>query len=123
MALYIALVIKSSFFDNNLGERYPYAGAKKSLFEVGQGDGTPEIVGEVADQEFIDQVDGPEDIVDDQQDDRMVVVPADHEGVETQDAIDYAGIAVVHAANITKKGPLPAPLHILLFLYKWMASP
>jgi hypothetical protein len=75
------------FFDNNPTGRYPYAGAKKILFEVGQGDGAPEVVGKVADQEFIDEIDGPEDVMDDQQDDRVVVVPADHQCIEAEDGV------------------------------------
>jgi len=62
-------------------------GHEKRLFEVGQGDGTPEIVGEVADEEFIDKVDGPEDIMNDQQDQGVIIVPADHQGVKAEDGI------------------------------------
>jgi hypothetical protein len=37
---------------------------KKQLFKIAFGYGPPEIVGKMADQQFIDEVDGPEDIVD-----------------------------------------------------------
>jgi len=63
-------------------------------------------VGKVADEEFVDQVDGPEDIMDDQQDQIVVVVPTDHQGVESQNAVEYAGVAVVHTLNIIKNVPI-----------------
>lgn len=69
---------------------------KKQLFKIALGDGPPEIVGKVADQQFIDQVDGPEDIVDEQQDPAMVIVPADHERVQAEKEIDNAGGSAVH---------------------------
>jgi hypothetical protein len=47
-------------------------------------------VGKVADQQFIDQIDRPEDIVENQQDPIMVVVPAYHERIDAQDAINDA---------------------------------
>jgi hypothetical protein len=54
----------------------------------------------VADQQFIDQVDGPEDIMDDQQQDRMIVMPAYQQRVDTQDAVENARIPVVHNARL-----------------------
>jgi hypothetical protein len=69
---------------------------KKQLFKIALGDGPPEIVGKVPDQQFIDQVDGPEDIVDEQQDPAMVIVPADHERVQAEKEIDNAGGSAVH---------------------------
>ena len=45
-------------------------------------------MGEVADQQLVYEVDGPEDIVDDQQDYRVIVMPTDQQGINTQDAID-----------------------------------
>jgi hypothetical protein len=59
-------------------------------FEVRLGDRSPEVMGEVADQQFVDQVDGPEDIMDDQQEDRMVVMPAYQERIDTEDTIEDA---------------------------------
>jgi len=53
-------------------------------------------VGKVAGQQLIDQVDGPEDIVDEQQDPVMVVVPADHERVQAEEEIDNTGGSAVH---------------------------
>ena len=47
-------------------------------------------MGEVADEEFVDEVDGPEDVVDDQQENGVIVVPADHEGIDAQDAVEDA---------------------------------
>ena len=40
-------------------------------------------MGEVADQQLVYKVDGPEDIVNDQQDDRVIVMPADQQGINT----------------------------------------
>jgi hypothetical protein len=53
-------------------------------------------VGEVADQQLIDQVDGPEDIVDKQQDPIVVIVPTDHECIEAEEEIDNTGGSAVH---------------------------
>jgi hypothetical protein len=50
----------------------------------------------MADQQLIDQVDGPEDIVDEQQNPAMVIVPADHERVQTEEEIDNTGSSAVH---------------------------
>ena len=50
----------------------------------------------VADQQLIDQVDGPEKIVDEQQDPAVVIVPADHKGIETEKKINDAGCSAVH---------------------------
>jgi hypothetical protein len=69
---------------------------KKQLFKIRLGDSAPEVVREVADQQFIDQVDGPEDIVDEQQNPTVVIVPADHERIEAKEGIDDAGCPVVH---------------------------
>jgi hypothetical protein len=57
------------------------AGALRAIgsIEIGCGDGPPEVVGKMADQEFIDQVNGPKDIVEDQEDEGVVVVPTDQE--------------------------------------------
>ena len=40
-------------------------------------------MGEVADEELVYEVDGPEDIVDDQQDYRVIVMPTDQQGINT----------------------------------------
>jgi hypothetical protein len=50
----------------------------------------------VADQQLVYEVNGPKDIVDDQQDYRMIVVPADQQGINTQDAVDDARASVIH---------------------------
>ena len=60
-------------------------------------------MGEMTDQQFIDQIDGPEDIMNDQQEYRVVVMPADHEGIDSQNAVDNTGVPVVHTSNILKK--------------------
>lgn len=44
----------------------------------------------MSDEQFIDQVDRPEDVVDDEQDNGMVVMPAYQERVDTQDTVDDA---------------------------------
>ena len=46
------------------------------LLEIRQGDRSPQVMGKVADQQLVYEVNGPEDIVDDQQ------------GINTQDAVD-----------------------------------
>jgi hypothetical protein len=76
-----------------------------ALFEIAEGDRPPEVVGEVADEEFVDEVNGPDDPVDDQEDPIVVVMPTDHQGVDAQDEIDDAGVSGVHDTNITKKLP------------------
>jgi hypothetical protein len=65
-------------------------------------------MGEMPGQQLIDQVDGPEDVMDDHEDDRMVVIPAYQDGVDAQDAIDDAFVPVIHNAEVD---------------YKWIASP
>jgi hypothetical protein len=58
------------------------------LLEIRQRDGSPQVVGEVADQQLVYEVDGPEDIVDDQQDYRVIVMPTDQQSINTQDAVN-----------------------------------
>jgi hypothetical protein len=53
-------------------------------------------VGEVAGQQFVQQVNGPEDIMNDEPEDGMVVIPAYHQGIQAQQEIDDAGISSVH---------------------------
>lgn len=53
-------------------------------------------MGKVADQQFIDQVYGPEDIVDEQQNPVVVVVPADHQRIDSKEEINDAGGSAVH---------------------------
>ena len=65
-------------------------------------------MGEVADQQLVYEIDGPEDPVDEQQDPIVVIVPADHQRIEAEDGIDdtvsaFHGVNV--EVNITKKGP------------------
>jgi hypothetical protein len=87
------------------GDDYP-------SLEIRHGDSAPQIVGKVADQQLIDQVDGPEDPVDDHQENRVVVMPTDQDGIYAQDAVDEAVMSVVHAPNITKSMP-PAQKSLL----------
>ena len=62
----------------------------RRLFKIRLGDGPPQIMGEVADEQFIDQVDRPENIMDDQQEDRMIVMPAYQQRVDAEDAVEDA---------------------------------
>jgi len=68
----------------------------KVSFEIRQRDGSPQVMGQVADQELIDQVDGPEDPVDDRQDYGVVVMPAVQDGVDAQDAVYDTMVSVIH---------------------------
>jgi hypothetical protein len=63
-------------------------------------------VGKMADEQLVDEVDGPENVVDEQQEPTMVIMPTDHQRVKAEDEIDDAGVTVVHKVNITKKRPL-----------------
>lgn len=44
----------------------------------------------MTDQQLVDQINWPEDIVEDQKDPIVVIVPADHERIDAQDAINDA---------------------------------
>jgi hypothetical protein len=57
-------------------------------------------VRQVADQEFVDEVDRPENVVNQQQDPTVVVVPADHQRVEAENAIKYARTPVIHVGRL-----------------------
>jgi hypothetical protein len=63
-------------------------------------------MGQVADEQFVDEVDGPEDIVDQQQDPTVVIMPADHERIEAQNAVDNACVPVVHVGRLIGEGNL-----------------
>jgi len=54
-------------------------------------------MGKVPRQQLIKQVNGPEYIMYDRQDDGMVVIPAYHDRIDAQDAIKDAFVSVVHA--------------------------
>jgi hypothetical protein len=56
----------------------------------------------VTDQELIDQIDRPKDVVYDKQNDGMVIIPADHQGIDAQDPIYNAGVPLVHSAALYK---------------------
>ena len=47
-------------------------------------------MGEVTDQQLIDQVDGPENPMKDQQDPIMVIMPAYHKRIDAKDGVDNA---------------------------------
>ena len=44
----------------------------------------------MADEEFVNEVDRPENVVNEQQDPIVVVVPADHQCVEAENAVKNA---------------------------------
>ena len=54
----------------------------------------------MADQEFINEVDGPENVVDQQQDPTVIVMPTDHQRIEAEDAIEDARVRVVHVGRL-----------------------
>jgi hypothetical protein len=70
------------------------------LPEIRQRDGAPEIMRKMADEEFVDKIDRPDDPMDEQEDPVVVVVPADHQGIQAQEEVDDARIAAVHLVNI-----------------------
>ena len=47
-------------------------------------------MGEVADQQFVNEVDGPENVMDQQQDPAVVIVPADQKRIDAKDAVEDA---------------------------------
>ena len=47
-------------------------------------------------QQFIQQINWPEYIMDNQPKDGMIVIPAYHQGIQTQDEVDDALVAVIH---------------------------
>ena len=53
-------------------------------------------MGEVADQQLVYEIDGPEDPMDEQQDPIVVIVPADHQRIEAKDEIED-GVSAFHA--------------------------
>ena len=83
----------------------------------------------MADQQLVDEVDGPEDPVDEQQEPTVVIMPTDHQRVEAEDEIDDARVTVVHIGNeysceYNKKEAI-RPLFVLGVScnYRWIASP
>jgi hypothetical protein len=69
---------------------------KKNLFEITFGDGPPKVMGQMAGQQFVDQINRPENIVDDQQYPAMIVMPADHQRIEAEQGVDNSGRSSVH---------------------------
>lgn len=53
-------------------------------------------MGKVPDEQFIDKVYGPEYPGDDKNNNAVVIIPADHHGVNAQYEVKYARIAVFH---------------------------
>jgi hypothetical protein len=50
----------------------------------------------MAGQQFVDQINRPENIVDDQQYPAMIVMPADHQRIEAEQGVDNSGRSSVH---------------------------
>ena len=76
-----------------------------SSFKIGGRDRLPHAVRQMADQQFIDQVNGPEDIMDQQVQKGMIVIPTDHDRIETQDQVEDAFFPVFHLICIYRKIP------------------
>jgi hypothetical protein len=74
------------------------------LIEIGCGNMLPHIMGQMAGQQLINEIDGPEDIMDDHQDDGVVVVPAYQDGVDPEDAVDDAFVPVIHGDDSLRTG-------------------
>lgn len=53
-------------------------------------------MGEVADQQLINKVNRPEDVVNDQQDPIVVVMPADQQRIDPEEGVDDTRSSVVH---------------------------
>jgi hypothetical protein len=70
------------------------------LFEVRQRYNPPHIVRQIADEDFVDQVHGPEYKMDDQQEKGMIVVPTDHYGINSKNGINNAAVSLVHIGGI-----------------------
>lgn len=70
------------------------------LFEVRHWDNLPHIVGQIAAEYFVDQVQRPEYIMDDQQEKGMIVVPTDHYGINSKHEINDAAVSLVHIDGI-----------------------
>jgi hypothetical protein len=54
-------------------------------------------------QQFVDQVDRPEDEMDDDQEQGVVVIPAYQDGINAQKRIDDAFVPVAHAKPFSRK--------------------
>jgi hypothetical protein len=67
----------------------------------------------MADQHFIDEVNGPEDIMDQREKKGMVVIPADHDRIETQDQVEDAFFPVFHLICIYRK-------ILFIALFSWL---
>jgi hypothetical protein len=56
----------------------------QKLFEIRLWNNFPHIMRQMADQKLINQINRPENIMDDQQDYGMVIIPAYHYGIKTE---------------------------------------
>jgi hypothetical protein len=54
------------------------------LLKIGFRNRPPHVVGKMAAEQFIEQINGPEYVVDNQQQYGMIVIPADHERINAQ---------------------------------------
>jgi hypothetical protein len=80
-------------------DKYYYAIFKtdcQDLFKVRKWNRFPKVMREMAGEQLIQQVDRPENIVDNEQYDGVIVIPANHQRIETQNKINNAFIPVIH---------------------------
>ena len=56
----------------------------------------PHIIRQMPAEYFINQIQRPEYIVNEQQNERMIVIPTDHEGINPQDEIKYTPVSSFH---------------------------
>jgi len=66
------------------------------LLKIRHGNYPPHIVGQVTLEDFINQVYRPEDIMHYQQEDRMIIIPANQQAVNPQQEIQNATISGIH---------------------------
>lgn len=71
-----------------------------TLLEVRKRYSLPHTIGKMTHQQFIYQIYGPKDKVDDKQDKVVVIIPANHEGINAQQTIKETCIARSHILNI-----------------------
>ena len=54
----------------------------------------------MADEEFVNEVNGPENPMNKQQEPTVVVVPADHQRIEAENSIEDARVRIVHVGQV-----------------------
>lgn len=71
------------------------------LMKIRLRNGFPQVVRKIALQYFIYQVHRPDNVMNDEVQKRMVVMPADEQGVYTQQEIDDTAVSVIHGVYFT----------------------